>query len=418
MKKTKTIISTCIGLLLTACGSNNPMNSGELPVINIEAALQSPQEMSVSDFGDKITYVPLETLDESLVKLGSSSKMIVTNEYILVGELSAPLLCFDRATGKFLRKIGSVGQGPGEYSGSTDMEVDAEAKRVYFRASPTQYHCYDFEGKFLNTITLPEDNFMMGGHHFANNQAYAYCNLTNAATTCRAYAYQLPEGICTDSLVLSERVAKKQKAVMPVSGTEAFGGRLFMWEYEDGTWSAGNRLNSTYQSMDGKLYHKDLFCDTLFQMKGLHREAPIAAFHLGNYGGYGRYETTGGMEGKYVLPRVLFNGEHIYFTLFTGLYDIQGLIRKIKGEGIRPSIGIYNLRTGEVKVQKEKMYLQHPDEGMPKACIYTLSTDGHWVAVYQAEKLVEARENIPAENQPEWMKNLEEDDNPVILMIK
>jgi hypothetical protein len=124
------------------------------------------------------------------------------------------------------------------------------------------------------------------------------------------------------------------------------------------------------------------------------------------------------MEGKYVLPRVLFNGEHIYFTLFTGLYDIQGLIRKIKGEGIRPSIGIYNLRTGEVKVQKEKMYLQHPDEGMPKACIYTLSTDGHWVAVYQAEKLVEARENIPAEKQPEWMKNLKEDDNPVILMIK
>lgn len=93
MKKTKTIIATCIGLLLTACGSNNPMNSSELPVINVEAALQSPQEMSVSDFGDKITYVPLETLDESLVKLGSSSKMIVTDEYILVGELSAPLLC-------------------------------------------------------------------------------------------------------------------------------------------------------------------------------------------------------------------------------------------------------------------------------------------------------------------------------------
>ena len=418
MRKTKTIIGTCIGLLLTACGDNNSMNSGELPVINIEAALQSPQEMSVSDFGDKITYVPLETLDESLVKLGSTSKMIVTDEYILVGELSAPLLCFDRATGKFLRKIGSVGQGPGEYSGSTDMEVDAEAKRVYFRASHTQYHCYDFEGQFLNTVTLPEDNFMMGGHHFANNQAYAYCNLANAATTCRAYAYQLPDGTCTDSLTLAEKFAKKQKAVMPVSGTEAFGGRLFMWEYEDGTWSAGNRVNSTYQSMDGKLYHKDLFCDTLFQMKGLHREMPVAAFHLGSFGGYQRFETSSGMEGKYVLPRVLFNGEQVYFTLFTGLYDIQGMIRKAKSGGVRPSIGIYNLRTGEVKVQKENMNFKHSDANMPDACIYTLSTDGAWAVIYQSDKLVEARESIPAEQQPEWMKNLKEDDNPVIMLIE
>jgi hypothetical protein len=32
--------------------------------------------------------------------------------------------------------------------------------------------------------------------------------------------------------------------------------------------------------------------------------------------------------------------------------------------------------------------------------------------------LVEARENIQAEKQPEWLKNLKEDDNPVILLIK
>ena len=124
------------------------------------------------------------------------------------------------------------------------------------------------------------------------------------------------------------------------------------------------------------------------------------------------------MEGKYVLPRVLFNGKQIYFTLVTGLYDVQGLIRKIKGDGIRPSCGIYNLQTGEVRVQKENLSFKHPDEAMPEACVYTLSTDGYWVAVYQADKLVEARENISAEKQPEWLKNLKEDDNPVLLVIK
>ena len=416
MKKTSLLFG--LSLLLSACGGSSTMSNGELPVIDIETAFQNPHELLLSDFGEEVTYIPLETLDESLVKLGSSSKMVVTDKYILVGENSAPLLCFDRATGKFLHKIGSVGQGPGEYSGSTDMEVDAEAKRIYFRANPTQYHCYDFGGKFLNTITLPPNNFMMGGHHFADNKAYAYCNLTKETTTCRAYAYQLPEGTCIDSLALTERLPKKQKAVMPVRGTEAYGGMFFMWEYEDGTWSAGNRVNSTYMSMDGNLYHKDLFCDTLFQMKGLYPEKPVVAFRLGGLGGYNRYETSGGMEGKYVLPRVLFNGEQVYFTLFTGLYDIQGLIRKIKSGGVRPSVGLYNLRTGEVKIQKENMCFKHSDESMPKACVYTLSTDGQWVAVYQADKLVEARENIPADKQPEWLKNLKEDDNPVIMMIK
>ena len=141
MKKTILSISTCISLLLSACGGGSSQTQGEVAIIDLETAFQNPQELSLTELGEKMTYVPLETTDESLVKLGSSSKMIVTEQYIFVGETGAALLAFDRGTGKFLRKIGSVGQGPGEYSGSTDVEVDDEAKRIYFRASPTQYHC-------------------------------------------------------------------------------------------------------------------------------------------------------------------------------------------------------------------------------------------------------------------------------------
>lgn len=419
MKNYTLSISLFTVLLLSACGGSNTAHQGEIPTIDVETAFQQPQELVLTDFGEKMTYIPLETLDESLVKLGSKSKMIVTDQYIFVGEEKLPIVCFERSTGKFLRQIGSIGQGPGEYNNSTDMEVDTEAKRIYVRLNITQHQCYDFEGKFLYTLTLPNNKFMMGAYHFSDNMAYSYCNAANEGTTgAHAYSYKLPQGTPIDSLMQNDMASKKVKGLMQVSGTEAFGGRFFMIEYEDGTWSGGNRVNSTYQSMAGKLYHKDLFCDTLFQMKGLHREKPIAAFHLGSLGGYERYETSGSMEGKYVLPRVLYNGEQVYFTLFTGLYDIQGLVRKIKSGGVRPSCGIYNLRTGEVKIQKDDMEFKHPDEAMPKTSIYTLSTDGQWVAVYQAEQLVEARENIPTDQQPEWLKNLKEDDNPVILMIK
>ena len=411
-------LSISISLLLTACGGGSSIHQGELATIDVETALQNPQELLLTDLGKKLTYVPLETLDESLVKLESQSALIVTDEYIFVGEANRPLLCFDRSTGKFLRNIGRIGQGPGEYSVSTIAQVDAEAKRIYFGITGTQYQCYDYDGNFLHTQTFPQDKFYMGGVHFADNMAYAYCNVANSKTTQRAYTYQLPEGTSIDSLALEETNERKQKFLMPLKGTETFGGTFFMLEYEDGTWTSGNRKNSTYMSMNGELYHKDLFCDTLFQMKGLHREEPIAAFHLGSYGGYERYETSGGMEGKYLMPRVLYNGEQVYFTLFPGLYDIQGMRRKAQSGDLHPSCGIYNFRTGELKIQKEGLNFKHPDEAMPETCIYTLSTDGSWVAIYQAYMLVEARENISTEKHPEWLKNLKEDDNPVILLIK
>jgi hypothetical protein len=419
MKKTIIPISLCICLFLSACGGEKNVPQGEVPVIDIENAIQNPQELLLSDFGEKFSYVPLETTDESLIKLHSSSKMIVTDPYIFIGEDHSPILCFERTTGKFLRTIGSLGQGPGEYQNPSEMEVDVEAKRIYIRVAPSHYLCYDFDGEFLHTLTLPgERTFMMGAHYFADNKAYGYGNILNEGATNQAYAYRLPKGTCADSLTLTEPASKKSKGVARMRGAEAYGGSFFMVEHKDGTWTAGNRMNGTFQSLNGKLFHKDLFCDTLFQMKGLHREKAIAAFHLGSYGGYERYETAKNMEGKYLLPRVLHDGERIYFTLFTGMYNMQSLTKKLQTKSVRPGCGIYNLRTDEVKVQKDDIYFKHPEEGMPNACVYTLSTDGHWVAVYQAERLVEARENIPTEKQPEWLKNLKEDDNPVLLMIK
>ena len=106
MKKTFLSISTCISLLLSACGGGSSQTQGEVAIIDVETAFQNPQELSLTELGEKMTYVPLETTDESLVKLGSSSKMIMTDEYIFVGENGAPLLAFDRGTGKFLLRYG------------------------------------------------------------------------------------------------------------------------------------------------------------------------------------------------------------------------------------------------------------------------------------------------------------------------
>jgi hypothetical protein len=63
---------------------------------------------------DSISYVVLETNDESL--LGNVTKMVHRNHAFFIGNAyeSNAVLVFSEA-GKFLRKLYSVGQGPGEY---------------------------------------------------------------------------------------------------------------------------------------------------------------------------------------------------------------------------------------------------------------------------------------------------------------
>ena len=60
MKKTFLSISLCMSLLLSACGGEKNVPQGEVPVINVETAIQNPQELLLTDLGEKITYIPLE----------------------------------------------------------------------------------------------------------------------------------------------------------------------------------------------------------------------------------------------------------------------------------------------------------------------------------------------------------------------
>lgn len=405
---------------LGTCSSQQTYTSGNLPAIEVETAFQNPVELSLTDLGETLTYIPLETNEASITDINPMTKVVVTHEFIFIGNSKASILCFDRKTGKFLRTIGRFGQGPNEYLNGS-LEVDSEAKRIYVRNTPGNYVCFDFEGNALAPVTLPgEQNFMMGGHHFSHNKAYGYCNVANEKTTAEAYCYDLASGELLDSIPLTDMQAKKPRSIAPLRSQEVYGGMFMMVEHEDGTWTGGNYQNNTFWTSNHTLYHKDIFCDTIFQMKDLQRQEPVAAFQLGSLGGYGRYETSSSMTGRYVIPRILHNGKHMYFTLFTDLYDIQGMMKKLTSGGVvlSPSCGIYNQQTGTVKLQKESLLLKHPNEAMPDVYINTLATDGAWVGVYQTQELIEARENIPTEQQPDWLKNLKDDDNPVILLIE
>ena len=86
MKKSLFIFSLCATLFVTSCSENQSGGKGNLSEIDVESSFKHPQELSLFDLGKEFTYIPLETIDESLIKLNSTSNLAVTDDYIFIDE--------------------------------------------------------------------------------------------------------------------------------------------------------------------------------------------------------------------------------------------------------------------------------------------------------------------------------------------
>ena len=63
-------------------------------------------------------------------------------------------ICF-RVTGAFVRRFGSVGNGPGEYIAPFDFSLDQKRRVVYTDGSKQRINKYDIgTGKFIGYITV------------------------------------------------------------------------------------------------------------------------------------------------------------------------------------------------------------------------------------------------------------------------
>ena len=102
----------CSLLLLVAC-----KDSGYKTREGIEVDLTALDHNVESTIGlDSLTYIPLETTDESLLE--SISKVIFKNNkfYVLDSHQGNQGLFVFSETGEFLRKVSGPGAGPGEYN--------------------------------------------------------------------------------------------------------------------------------------------------------------------------------------------------------------------------------------------------------------------------------------------------------------
>jgi len=113
---------------------------------------------NLSSITDNVEYIVLGSKndkgEEEYIK--KALQVIVGKEYIFVNTMDR-VLQYQR-DGKFIRKIGRLGQGPKEYSYVEDMDIDETAGRIYVK-SGGKLVSYSFDGQYVKDISFHDVPF-------------------------------------------------------------------------------------------------------------------------------------------------------------------------------------------------------------------------------------------------------------------
>ena len=112
-------------------------------------------EVDIHEIAD-VEYVPLETTDESLMIAGV--EYCISDKYIITYDPPGTVFFFDR-TGKHIRTICNIGQGPKEHFSIFSFAVDFNREEYYIE-DRSKLHVYSFLGEWKRSFNLPK-----GIHH-------------------------------------------------------------------------------------------------------------------------------------------------------------------------------------------------------------------------------------------------------------
>jgi hypothetical protein len=148
-------------IILYDCKSHKTKKELELPEIEIGDAFSINKVISLDKFiQDSIEYIPLETNENCLI--GGPTRVYVSNSNILVFSFRQIFL-FDRTNGSFIREIGSYDKGPDGYLATLFcFPFDPASNKIYASGWDRSYVSYTLEGKFLKKYTRPEGSTSMG----------------------------------------------------------------------------------------------------------------------------------------------------------------------------------------------------------------------------------------------------------------
>ncbi|MDR2147845.1 MAG: 6-bladed beta-propeller [Tannerella sp.] len=115
--------------------------------------------MQLDSLFDDVFFVKLETTEESLI--GRISQILFTRDRIIVvdQDIAKNILVFDRS-GKFLNSVGSIGQGPEEYTAIQHVALTPDSTMIAVKSYTQEIKLYTLDGKFVKNLKMKYNNYV------------------------------------------------------------------------------------------------------------------------------------------------------------------------------------------------------------------------------------------------------------------
>ena len=352
--------------------------SAQTPVvINLAKAIsESPKEIMLNELASDIRYVPLETTDDCLMN----------NEFYIMqytGEdiITSGIFHFDK-NGKFLNKIGSKGQGPEEYLQGLFAFGDWIYKLLYVQ-NWTTLTCYGFDGTFVRSVPTPQLNMGAAGlfdeNHIMYSNDFYYADKANPI---QLYMVDSQNGKTVSKWRGHLEENKKYGMILT--------SRDFMYNY------------------DNSLFYKPALENVIFKILSPKKRQLVYKFDCS-----GKDIDVSADE---VDPKKRFQFLSVYWAKETAQYLFVNYGMKNISR-----LGIYDkekktFTNVTIKDNLAGGYDIHP--------AWT-SDDNHLLMVYYAGGLLQDNEKrystglLPERKKEldELLKNIKEDDNPVVILV-
>lgn len=172
MRKAKSVAVIILLTIMGGCGEGSKQSNDELIIVDVTANYPR-KELILQDFMD-VEYVTLETSDEfitqGVVKAIGKEIILVTN-----WRQDGDIFIFDRSTGKGLRKINRLGQGPEEYTQYTEIILDEDNHEMFIIAlAARNILVYDLYGNFKRSFKFTDTGYYSDVFNYDGDNLICY----------------------------------------------------------------------------------------------------------------------------------------------------------------------------------------------------------------------------------------------------
>ena len=395
LKNLSLCMMACIGM--ASCTSKQPQEAipDNLPytVIPFEKGVENEKQVKLSEIAEKITFIPMETTDASLLTKVRANNIISVNGTIVIPCFYLGAWTFDE-NGKFIAPISRKGQGPGEFTRFLSVAGNSDRNLIYVKSSRKMI-TFRPDGTFVNEYKVPGIG-LPWEYSIIMQDSITLSNIINAT------------GQSQYRLILSNTQGDTLKAFPQYDHFEMPYGMNYAY--------CNNKENYLYQYKGESVYH-DYYCDTLYTVT---RDSLLPRYLLD----MGKYKLPKNMRLEvavvsrdyeeylmiekaeaYFRPTFFENDRYIVMPYTT--WNLQDKRAPAK-------LMYYDRETKECIKVKDDAFVNdmmgdlpfHPDARVAENIL------GEW---WEATELMElAEEGVEL---PDNLKNLKEDDNGVLVLV-